>query len=273
MLILNLCVSRLFSYLHSEWGNLLIAPDFEVKEIFGRNFNSQEKDRMTSESVFAKYLPNLRLKVKAALSQSMLWRSVHLPRPTFEGGDDKESEHGVEDVVIVEGTPLPEPLLKDWLVDVAVSEWDVFPLAGLVVVHAQVGADEELPFEKLNPDDPKHKDEEDSDGHDVADTLDGDDHALNHLLQSWSSVDGSQWTQHSEYTENFEEANAGTSEYGDERHGDDHHVENIESCATESSFVKEKTVRDELECALNGEHSREKVIKLSQNLIDFWFWL
>jgi hypothetical protein len=34
------------------------------------------------------------------------------------------------------------------------------------------------------PYDAKHEDEEDGDGHDVADGLDGDDHALDHLLQA-----------------------------------------------------------------------------------------
>ena len=113
----------------------------------------------------------------------------------------------MENIIVVEGTSLPEPLLQDRLVDVSVSEGNVFSLAGLVVVHAQVRADEELPLEQLNPDDSKHEDEQDGDGHDVADTLDGDDHALNHLLQSRSSVDGSQGTKNSENTKNFEETN------------------------------------------------------------------
>ena len=174
----------------------------------------------------------------------------------------------MEDVVIVEGTPLPESLLQDGFVDVSVSEGDVLPLACLVVVHAQVGADEELPFEELHSDDPEHEDEEDGDGHDVADTLDGDDHALHHLLQAGGAVDRSQRTQHSEHTKDFEEADTRSSKNGDERHGDHHHVQDIESCATESSAVEEKTVGNQLESALNGEDCREKVVKLSQNLID-----
>jgi hypothetical protein len=34
-----------------------------------------------------------------------------LPRPALEGGDDKEGEHGLQHVVIVEVVPLPQPLL------------------------------------------------------------------------------------------------------------------------------------------------------------------
>ena len=175
----------------------------------------------------------------------------------------------MENIIVVEGTSLPEPLLQDRLVDVSVSEGNVFSLAGLVVVHAQVRADEELPLEQLNPDDSKHEDEQDGDGHDVADTLDGDDHALNHLFQSRSSVDGSQGTKNSENTKNLEEANTRSSKYGDERDCDHHHVQHVESCATESSFVKEKPIGDELQCALKSEHGRKKVVEFPQNLIDF----
>ena len=122
----------------------------------------------------------------------------------------------MENIIVVEGTSLPESLLQDGFVDVSVSEGDVLSLAGLVVVHAEVGADEELPLEQLDPDDSEHEDEQDGDGHDVADTLHGDDHALNHLLQPRSSVDGSQGTENSEDTEDFEEANTGASKYRDE---------------------------------------------------------
>ena len=175
----------------------------------------------------------------------------------------------MEDIIVVEGTSLPEPLLQDGFVDVSICEGNVFSLAGLVVVHAEVRADEELPLEQLDPDDSEHEDEKDGDGHDVADTLDGDDHALNHLLQSRSSIDGSQGTKNSENTKNFEETNTRSSKYRDERDGDHHHVQHIESCATESSFVKEKPIGDELQCALQGEDGRKKVVEFPQNLIDF----
>ena len=215
---------------------------------------------------FAKYLPNLRLKVR--LGRTYCDNSLHLPGPALKGGHNEEGEHRVENIIIVEGTSLPESLLQDWFVDVSVSECDVFSLTGLVVVHAEVGADEELPLEQLDSDDTEHEDEKDGDGHDVSDTLDGDDHTLNHLFESWSSVDGSQRAENSENTKNFEEANAGSSKDRDERDCDHHHVQNIESCATESSFVKEKTIGDELQRALDGEDGRKKVVELPQNLID-----
>jgi hypothetical protein len=34
-----------------------------------------------------------------------------LPRPALEGGDDKEGEHGLQHIVIVEVVPFPQPLL------------------------------------------------------------------------------------------------------------------------------------------------------------------
>jgi hypothetical protein len=34
-----------------------------------------------------------------------------LPWPTLKSGDHEESEHGVEDVVVVKAGPLPHPLL------------------------------------------------------------------------------------------------------------------------------------------------------------------
>jgi hypothetical protein len=40
--------------------------------------------------------------------------------------------------------------------------------------------------QELRAYDAKHEDEEDRDGHDVADGLDGHDHALHHLLQPYT---------------------------------------------------------------------------------------
>ena len=78
----------------------------------------------------------------------------------------------MHDIVVVELAPLPDPLLHDGLVDVAVLVGDKLSLTRLVVVHGQVCAHEELALEQLDPDDTEHEDEEDGDGHDVTDTLD-----------------------------------------------------------------------------------------------------
>ena len=88
----------------------------------------------------------------------------------------------MHDVVVVEGTSLPDPLLNNGFVDVSVSVGDEFALAGRIVVHAEVRAHEELPLEQLHSDDSEHEDQEDGDSHDVTNGLHGDDHTLNNLL-------------------------------------------------------------------------------------------
>ena len=45
-----------------------------------------------------------------------------LPRPALKGADDEEREHGMEDVVVMEGGPLPGPLLHHRQIDVAVRK-------------------------------------------------------------------------------------------------------------------------------------------------------
>jgi hypothetical protein len=45
-----------------------------------------------------------------------------LPGPALECGYDEEREHGLEYVVVVEGVPIPHPLLDDRLVDVRVPD-------------------------------------------------------------------------------------------------------------------------------------------------------
>ena len=174
----------------------------------------------------------------------------------------------MENVVVVELAALPEPLLHDGLVDVPVLVGDELALARVVVVHAQVRADEELPLEQLHADDSEHEDEEHGDGHDVADGLDGDDHALDHLLEAGRPVDGAERTQHPQHTENLQEADARPSEDGDQRHGHHHHIQNVERCTTESAGVEKKAIGYQLEGALYGEHRREEIVEFPQNHID-----
>ena len=194
--------------------------------------------------------------------------NCNLPGPTLESGDHKESEHSVHDVVIMKLAPLPDPLLDQGLVDVPVLVGDELALASLIVVHAQVGADEELPLEQLDTNDPEHEDEEHGDRHDVADGLDRHDHALHDLLEAGRSVDGAERTEHPEHTENLQETDPGASEDGDQRHGDDHDIKDIEGNATESAFVEEKPIRDEFESALKREHGGEEVVKLAEDDVD-----
>merc|ERR1719175_349289 len=98
-------------------------------------------------------------------------RDIEDPRPSLKGGDYKEGEHGLHDVVIVERTPDPLPRLHYRLVDVSIIESDELPLAGCVVVHGQVGAHEKLPLEQLHSDDSKHEYEEHCHSHDISDRL------------------------------------------------------------------------------------------------------
>ena len=142
----------------------------------------------------------------------------------------------------MELTPLPDPLLHQGLVDVPVLVGDELALASFIVVHAQVGADEELPLEQLDTNDPEHEDEEHCDRHNVADGLDRHDHTLHHLLKAGGSVDSAKRTEHSENTKNLQETDSRSSEDGDQRHGHDHDVKDIESGAAEGSRVEEEAV-------------------------------
>ena len=94
-----------------------------------------------------------------------------LPRPALEGGHNKQGEHGLHDVVVVEGAPDPLSLLHNGLVDVPIVEGDELPLAGGVDVHGQIGAHEELPFEQLHPNNSKHEYKEHCHSHDVSNGL------------------------------------------------------------------------------------------------------
>ena len=50
------------------------------------------------------------------------------PWPALKGTNDEEGEDSLEDVVEVEGVPLPHPLLHHGVVDVVVSVHDVVAL-------------------------------------------------------------------------------------------------------------------------------------------------
>ena len=137
---------------------------------------------------------------------------------------------------------LPDPLLHQGLVNVTVLVGDELALTSLVVVHALVGTHEELALEQLDTNDSEHEDEEHGDCHDVTDGLDRDDHALHDLLEAGGPVDGAKRTKHPEHTENLQEPDPGASEDGDQRHGNDHDIKNIESGAAESPGVEEEAV-------------------------------
>ena len=75
----------------------------------------------------------------------------------------------MHDVVVVERTSLPKSFLHNWLVDITILIGDKFPLTGLIVIHAEVCADEELALEKLDTDNSEHEYEQDCHSHNVAD--------------------------------------------------------------------------------------------------------
>ena len=72
----------------------------------------------------------------------------------------------------MERISLPDPLLDDGVVEIAIFVDNKIALAGVLGHLGQVRAHEELALEQLDPDDTEHEDEEDGDGHDVTDTLD-----------------------------------------------------------------------------------------------------
>ena len=64
-------------------------------------------------------------------------------------------------------------------------------LALLLHHLAAVGAHEELSLEKLDPYDGEHEEQEDSDQHNVSDGFHCHDDALDHMLQSFGSINSS----------------------------------------------------------------------------------
>ena len=124
-------------------------------------------------------------------------------------------------------------------------------------------------LEQLDSDDSEEELEEQGDHHNVADGFDGDDQTLNHLLQTFGSVDCSQRSQHTEDTKNLEETNSTAAKDRDERDRDNDNIQNVKRRPTESSFVEEKSVRDQLEATLDSEDCREDVVKILKSLK--WF--
>ena len=53
---------------------------------------------------------------------------------------------------------------------------------------------------------------------------------------------------------------------GDEGDGDDEHVQQVEAAPTESVFVQDEPVGDDLQDQLDGEDGGEKVVKIVENL-------
>ena len=121
----------------------------------------------------------------------------------------------------------------------------------------------------MDSDDSEEELEEQRDHHNVADGFDGDDQTLNHLLQTFGSVDCSQRSQHTKDTKNLEEANSTAAKDRDERDRDNDNIQNVKRRPTESSFVEEKSVRDQLEATLDSEDCREDVVKILKSLK--WF--
>ena len=58
-------------------------------------------------------------------------------------------------------------------------------------LHVPVGAIPEPSLEQLNPDDGEHEEQEDSDQHNVSDGFHCHDDALDHMLQSFGSINSS----------------------------------------------------------------------------------
>ena len=77
--------------------------------------------------------------------------------------------------------------------------------------------DEDTHLEQLDSDDSEEELEEQRDDHNVADGFDGDNQTLDHLLQTFGSVDCSQGSQHTEDTKNLEETDSTSTKDGDER--------------------------------------------------------
>ena len=90
----------------------------------------------------------------------------------------------------MERISLPDPLLDDGVVEVAVLVDDELSLAGVLGHLWLVGTHEELALEQLDADDGEHELEEEGDQDDVADGFDGHDDALDHVFEAFSSVDG-----------------------------------------------------------------------------------
>ena len=133
----------------------------------------------------------------------MKWQ-LNSPWPPLEGRHDEEREHGLGDVVVVEGVPVPDPLLHDRVVEVAVLVDDELALALGLRHLARVRAHEELALEELHADDGEHELQEQRHQDDVADGLHGHDHALHHVLEALGAVDGAERAEDAEDTQDLD---------------------------------------------------------------------
>ena len=124
--------------------------------------------------------------------------------PAFKGRHDEQREHGLGHVVVVEGVPIPDSLLHDRIVQVAILVHDELALALLLGHLGSVRAHEELAFEQLDANDGEHELEEQGDQHDVADGLHGHDDALDDVLEALGPVNGPQGPEHTQYTEDLD---------------------------------------------------------------------
>lgn len=119
-------------------------------------------------------------------------------------------------------------------------------------------------LEQLNAHTSEHELQEEGDQHDVSDGFDGHDHALHDVLvdritessrstvvrpyfETLGSIDGTQRTKHTQHTKDLHYGHRSVlDDHGDQRHGDDDDVENVESIASERARMKEQPVGDHL---------------------------
>ena len=72
-----------------------------------------------------------------------------LPRPTLEGGGNKQGEHSLHHVVIVEVSPDPFSLLLDRVVDVIIFVGEEIALAFVSRHLGKIRASEEFPLQRV----------------------------------------------------------------------------------------------------------------------------
>ena len=141
----------------------------------------------------------------------------NLPRPALEGGGNEQGEHSLHHVVVMEVSSDPFSFLLDRVVDVVIFVGEVIALAFVSRHLGEICASEEFSLEQLDSDNSEKELEEQCNHHNVADGFDGDNQTLDHLLQTFGSVDCSQGSQHTEDTKNLEETDSTSTKDGDER--------------------------------------------------------
>ena len=78
-----------------------------------------------------------------------LLRWWFIPGPALKGGDNEEGEHCLGHVIVVERVPLPDPLLDDGIIEIAVLVDDELAVALLLSHLGGVRTPEELSLEEL----------------------------------------------------------------------------------------------------------------------------